>query len=453
MLGPGLPGRRVTYETRLLIVTIIVSAVVLLLLARLRFPETSAVVTTTQPLERLAARATYDDLAISIARLEEAIAPSLVTLRISGAADTAPRRLSDVLMRPAGEMAAVQHVPALRISPTTGVAAIAPGTAISGIVGRSEPIGTSGVIGADPIRRLALVRLPEAPARPVRQLALSDLRTPTYIVAVEGTRAGVTLRPVFLGRAERFGSPRFSRALLPLGGAVVTTGALMFTMQGEFLGCAVVEDGTLAIVGANDVMDTVERLLVSVPVPIDPGLSVQPLTATMAAATGAPHGVVVAAVSNGSPAQGILEAGDVITQIDKEPVDTPDALLLQLGSRLATGPVQIAFARDRKLHTATLERHEHAPTLTFDEDALALQPGRNGVLVAGVEPGSAWELAGLLPGDEILRIGSVREPSPAAVRQALADTPHGDSLILVLRRGTEQRVIGVRLHTDDAERR
>jgi hypothetical protein len=304
MPAAGSAGRRVSYETRLLIVTIVVSALVLLLLARLRFPEAPPVVTATQPLDRLAARATYDDLATSIARLEEAIAPNLVTLRASGATDPAPRQLTDVLLRAPGDLPEVQHFPALRIGPGTGVAALPPGTAVSGVVGRADPLGVSGVIGADPVRRLALVRLPEAPARPVRQLALADLRTPIYVVAVEGTRAGVTLRPVFLGRAERFTSPRFSRPLLPLGGALVTGGALMFTLQGEFLGCVIDEDGTLAIVGATDVLDTVERLLVSPPMPVDPGISVQPLTAGLAAATGVPHGVVVAAVFEDGPADG-----------------------------------------------------------------------------------------------------------------------------------------------------
>jgi hypothetical protein len=454
MPGAGASGRRVSYETRLLILTIVVSALVLLLLARLRFPETSPVVTATQPLDRLAARATYDDLATSIARLEEAIAPSLVTLRVSGATDAAPRQLADVLTRPAGETAAIQHIPALRIGPSTGVAALAPGTLVSGIVGRPEPVGSAGLIGLDPVRRLALVRLPEAPARPVRQLALADLRTPTYVVAVEGTRAGVTLRPVFLGRAERFGSARFARALLPLGGAVVTTGALMFTLQGEFLGCAVVEEGTLAIVSAIEVLEIVDRLLVSAPSPVDPGISVQPLTMGLAAATGAPHGVVVADVFDGSPASGVLEPGDVITQIDGDLVDTPDALLLQLGSRLAAGAVPITFARQRKLHAATLSPPAHATVAAPQDRTLDLQPGAGGARVSSVERGSAWEAAGLLPGDDIVRIGTVAEPSPAAARQVIADTRVGDHLMIVIRRGTSQRAITVEFHAEhDASRR
>jgi hypothetical protein len=438
--GPS--GRRVSYETRLLILTIVVSALVLLLLARLRFPE-APVVTTTQPLDRLAARATYDDLATSIARLEEAIAPSLVTLRTSGMSHPPPRQMADVLLRPPHELVEIQHIPALRIGPGTGVAALPPGTVVSGMVGRSDPLGVSAIIGADPVRRLALVRLPEAPVRPVRQLALSDLRTPTYVVAVEGTRAGVTLRPVFLGRSERYASPRFSRALLPLGGAMVTGGALMFTLQGEFLGCVIDEDGTLSIVGATDVLDTVERLLVSPPMPIDPGIAVQPLTTGLAAATGTPRGVVVARVFEDGPAAGVLEPGDVITAVDGTSVDTPDALLLQLGTRLASGPVPVVFARQRKLQTAMLplEGREWPPAP--DDDDLALQATAGGTRIPIVERGSSWEAAGLQAGDEIVRVGDIDAPGPGMVRQAIAETGAGEYLMLVIRRGGEQRVVAV----------
>ena len=75
-----------------------------------------------------------------------------------------------------------------------------------------EDIELASIVGRDAVRQLARVRVPEGPPPAVRPLALSALRTPTYVVAVEGTQAGATLRPLFLGRSERFASARWSRA-------------------------------------------------------------------------------------------------------------------------------------------------------------------------------------------------------------------------------------------------
>ena len=162
--------------------------------------------------------------------------------------------------------------------------------------------------------------VPEAPARELMVLALEALRTPVYVVAVEGTQAGVTLRPVFLGRGDRFGSARWARQLLPLGGIPVEPGALLFSLDGEFVGSVVVEDGAPAIADARDVLDSVARLA-SAPsaVPSTAGVSVQFLTPELASATGAPRGVVVSEVDPGGPASGILQAADVIEALRLKP--------------------------------------------------------------------------------------------------------------------------------------
>src|SRR5688572_17822581 len=87
---------RLSRESRLLFLTIAVAALVLLALARLRFPE-RPIADTIAPLERLAARASYDALAADIQRVEATIAPNLVVLRVAMRSDTEPRQLRDVL--------------------------------------------------------------------------------------------------------------------------------------------------------------------------------------------------------------------------------------------------------------------------------------------------------------------------------------------------------------------
>ena len=447
---------RISRETRLLIATILVSAVVLLLLARLRFPEPPPTIdTATQPLERLAARASFEELATRVARLEQSIAPNLIVFRLSPRADPAPRRLDAAMAQLESMPRDVRHVPALRINSTTALAAIPPSLRISGIIGQVEASATASIAAADPVRHLARVRVPEGPSRPLPQLALASLQTPTYIVAVEGTQAGLTVRPVFLGRSERFNSPRWSRPLLPLGGAIVIPGALMFTLDGQFLGCVVLEDGMPAIAGATDILEAVERVEPLMR-PVDAGIAVQALTPPISQATGAARGVVVAEVADGGPASGVLEAGDVIAAVDGQTIDDPEALLLRLGTRLASGAVQLTLARAGKPLQAELRA---PPRIENDPKSAAMSPvqlesmARRGTRIRAVDARSSLALAGLTAGDVVVRAGAIRAPSPSQLRQEIGRTGAGEFLILVFRRGDTQRVTAVRGERGDVAAR
>ena len=135
--GDGNIGRRrLTRETKLLIVTMSVSALVLLALAQLRFPDAPNLVeTAAQPLDRLASRASYDELASSVARVEASVFPNIVVLRLGGETTETSRRLTDLLASPASDVLN-RHVPALRLSGTTAVAALDRADRIAGVVGR-----------------------------------------------------------------------------------------------------------------------------------------------------------------------------------------------------------------------------------------------------------------------------------------------------------------------------
>ena len=60
--------RRWPRETRLLVITIVLSLAVLLMLARFRFPAQQPLALPVQPLQQLAARAAFDDLSASVTR-------------------------------------------------------------------------------------------------------------------------------------------------------------------------------------------------------------------------------------------------------------------------------------------------------------------------------------------------------------------------------------------------
>lgn len=430
----------ISRESRLLLVTIVVCVLVLLLLARVRFPEPAIAETVSQPLERLAARASYDALAADIERVEAMIAPNLVVLRTALRMDVMPRRTQDVL-NPSEASDGVRHVAALRISPDMALAAIEGGVRIDGIVGQT---GTAAVLATDPVRRISRVQVPDAPSRTISVLPLASLRTPVYVVAVEGTQAGVTVRPVFLGRSTRFESARWSRPLLPLGGTALATGALLFSLAGEFIGCVVEEEGALAVAGARDVLDAVEGLAsASAPVPATLGISVQPLTSALARATGAPHGVVIAGVDPDGPAAGVLRPADVVVTVRGEALDTPDRLLLYVAAGPPGEPMELTIVRNREpIEVSVVPAAAHldvdaGPTPVDFERA----PGDGTRVTAASGDGSP--VVGLRPGDVVLSAGDVTEPTPEQLRELLAALPPDGLLLVTARRGTEQRVLAV----------
>lgn len=351
-------------ETRLLVVTITLSVLVLVVLSRFRFPERAPMIALSPaPLDRLAARAGYDELAAIVGSVQRSIEPSLVVLRLAPESDGAPRGLADVLRAPALASGAT-HAPALRIDSTTAVAALNPDARILGVVGQGPSVDPPTIIAADPLRRLALVRVSSTRTEPVRPLSLSDLQTPTYVIVVEGTQAGLSFRPLFVGSSARFVDPRWERPLLAVSGVPLTSaGALVFSTEGQFLGAALVDGDTLALAGARDIIATVNRLSTGdVPVPIDAGIRVQALSAEVSAALGGRSGVVVADVQASGAAHGVVQPRDVILSVDGQPVASTDQFLLRVaqspaGSQLVLSVIRAEQALDV---TLTLPSPPHA---------------------------------------------------------------------------------------------
>lgn len=317
-------------ETRLLLLTIVVSAGVLLVLARFRFPN-EAPAAPPQPLERLAARATFDELAGIVERLDRTIAPSLVVLRVAAPESLAPRTLSTLLDGEVARSQMVSYVPALRVRPTAALALLDIGQTVQGVVGDEGAVPL--VIARDPVRRLALVRVPEATADGVWQWRpLDPITVPRYVVSVEASRGGSTLRPVFFGRADRFAEPRWSQPLLVLGHtSVAAEGSFVFSLQGELVGLAVEEAGVMALVPANAVQAVADRLFdKGTPRVTDFGLALRPLGPAEAKARGVTSGLVIASVASGSIAEGRLRAGDLLQAVNGAPAVNVEALLLTL---------------------------------------------------------------------------------------------------------------------------
>jgi hypothetical protein len=435
------PPGRWSRETRLLLLTVAVCAAVLWLLARLRFPDAPAAEVSVPALDRLAARASYDALAEDIRGAEPAIASRILVLRVTAPASAAPRAVREALAGPDAPEG-VRHIVAVRTSADTALAPLDASTRIDGIVG-GDGSGVASILGIDLVRGWARLRVPPVTAAELPQRPISELATPTYVVVIEGTQAGATLRPVFLGQAARFDSARWTRPLLPLGGIAISPGALLFTLSGEFIGAVVVDGGAPAVVGARDLLEAEARLSAGGPAPVgDLGLAVQRLTPELALATGAPRGVVVSEVDPEGPAAAALQPGDVVTALDGRPSTAPDAFLLSVARRRAGEALVVAFVRAGESKTATLSVRasvtaEAAGTVTFVREAglgTRIAPGGRG----GEPP-----IAGLQAGDVVTRAADTAAPTPAQLRAAIAGPSPRGFVALVVRRDGRQRLVAV----------
>lgn len=431
MPGPASWSR----ETRLLLLTLVVSAGVLAVLAQFRFPEVPRADPPAQPLERLAARATYDELAGIVERLDRRIAPSLVVLRTGVPAPPGPRRLRDLLEEPAAASPG-RFAPSLRVRPDIAVAQLDPGATIQGVLGDAEAVPL--VLAHDPIRRLALVRVPPAAdASSWQWQSVATVETPRYVAVVEGTRGGSTLRPIFLGKADRFDEPRWDAPLVVLGhDALARPGAFVFSLEGGLVGMVVHDGGGLAIAPAGALLRAADELLNSGPPPAsDAGLVVQALTGPLASAVGAVTGVLVVHVEPGSPADGVIEPGDLIESLDGIPAGTPETLLLGIARRRPGASVRLGVRRGATRETVTLELGAAGAMRALPPwPGFTVEAGPTGSRVRAVEPASAAAEAGLEPGDDITYFAGRPAPSPRDVASLAAAVAEGRRVLVIVTR-------------------
>jgi serine protease Do len=422
MAEPGASGRR---ETRLLLATIGISVGMLLLLARFRFPEEAArqaAEPAPAPLERLAARATYDELAGIMADLERRILPAVITV--------------------AGRVAeSTIYVPAVRLTPDRAVAILSGERRL--VAGESEP--APALVLRDAVRELVVIAPPPdggIPAVP----ATTGRPGPRYVAVVEAAGTAPSIRPVYIGRTELVSDPRWSEPLLRIAAVQqsVASGSAVFSLDGAFVGLATDVEGRLRIVPAATLRDVAAAAPPAPAVRGELPFEVQPLTDALARAGGAERGVMVSfAPDPNSP----VVSGDVVRSIDGIGVTSVGGFQQVAQSRQPGADVTLEIVRRGKPLTVTVKAIEAdaaaGPPADRDLGAVLRTVAGAGSEVVTVEPHGAADRAGLRRGDVIVAMDGESEPDAPQIASRFRTAAPRAALLLTVSRDGTHRVLAV----------
>lgn len=414
-------------ETRLLLVTIAVSVGVLLLLARFRFPDEAATQTVPSapaPLERLAARAVYDELASTMAEFERRILPRIAVIRFRG---------------PAGETAVV----APRLMADRAVA-VAEGSAM---LQTGAGAGDLEIVGRDESRSLAVLRVPAVDDGIVTIRQGAPRIGPRYVAVVDASANGPIARPVYVARVETRSDANGRPTLLFAGlHQPLARGSAVFSLDGAFLGLVVTPGESTVIVPAETLPAAILNAQPATPAqPATLGIEVDALTPALARATGADHGVVVVRVRPGGPAAEALQSGDVIQAVDGTRVTSVAGFHQVERSRAPGATVSLTGARRRGPLEFTLRAAPaDAPRGTPAGLGLA---GRDvpgvGIEVVSVDEEGLAGTAGLSRGDLIVAIDGEPARSMTVLTRRFRDAAQGAGILLTVQRDHRHRVLAL----------
>lgn len=434
MASPSPPTASAGRETRLLLVTLGLSVVLLLVLARFRFPDSvpeNPASVPTPPLAQLAARATYDDLAKIMDTVERRVGPSMLALEL-----LSPELGSGDAGLPA------RVAPALRIRDDMALVSLAVGEEVASVVGQGG--GPFDVVARDEVRELAVVRVPAraAPTVSVEPLPPSAASS-GYVAVVEASRGGPAVRPVYIGRLDPSSDARWSEPLASLGGTLTAqAGSFAFTLEGGFVGLVVARRGLPSLVPAALVLGAADDLAAGRSRRRgELGIVWQALTPAIARATDTMHGAVVAAVAAGGPADGLLAPGDVVQEIQGAVVRSVADARMAAASVAEGDPAEIDVVRAGESMSLTITTGPQAapaspaPPSTSTSLGLSLRVRPGGIEVTRVARLGAGEAAGLQAGDLITSVQGVPAGRTAVLTDAWASAAEGGSVLLAVSRG------------------
>jgi hypothetical protein len=257
------PEERPARETRLLVLVIVVSLAVLFLLARFQFPATGLVSgpPSPGPLDRLAARATYDDLSAAIAAVVQRLESSVVVVQVEAAPGEEKERNAKEKtgQAPAQAPPATRLLPGVRLRPDLALVHVPAGMRVSSAQTFGGP---TSVFATDLKREIALVRVPSPPESATGVPSVIDLFPGfSYVAVVEAAMGGPTARPVFIGRLDPSVDDRWQPSPLLIGGSPqAPAGSLLFAVDGRLIGMVLPQFNSLALVPPSALNSVVTEL-------------------------------------------------------------------------------------------------------------------------------------------------------------------------------------------------
>ncbi|WP_170769526.1 DegQ family serine endoprotease [Ruegeria lacuscaerulensis] len=193
------------------------------------------------------------------------------------------------------------------------------------------------------------------------------------------------------------------------------------------------------------------------------GVSIQNVSPEIAAAMGidTSTGALVSDVVDGSPAEGVLQQGDIILTFNDEAVDSSSDLPLLVGTTKVGTESTLTVLRDGTEQQLELTIGQHqsaaldvedpvaeatsgtalgvtvAPLTETTRSEIGVSDSVNGVIVTDLKPDSPAAKAGLQRGDVIVKLGSQETDTPDALKAALDSEKTDPALVLINRAGNQ----------------
>ena len=334
------------------------------------------------------------------------------------------------------------------------------------------------VIGSDKLSDIALLKI-EADDLPFVELGDSDkLDVGQWVVAI-GTPFGLDYTATqgivsalsrslpkdtyvpFIQTDAAVNPGNSGGPLFDLDGQVIGVNSQIYSRSGGYMGVSFA-------IPSNIVKNVTEQLKVDGRVSRGwLGVGIQGIDKSLADSLGLPNtkGTLITSVSPSSPADKAgLQAGDVITQFDKQAVNETSELPVIVGSTPIGKKVSVAIVRagkskmldvtveklkskDDKPVVASLEKGSlgvNVSSLT-DADREGFVNKNEGVKIEKVMPDSAASKAGLEVGDIILQVGGKSIDTPAKLKSIITAAKSDKPLAVLLKRGDQSIYVAVHL--------
>ncbi len=331
------------------------------------------------------------------------------------------------------------------------------------------------VIGTDPLTDIALLRIDAGEAlQPVKLGDSDDIRVGEDVVAIGnpfGLSSTVTTGIVsakgrnisegpyaeFIQTDAAINKGNSGGPLFNMEGEVVGVNSVIYSPSGGSVGLGFAVTSNIVEHIAADLRDDgqVSRGWL--------GVSIQTVSPELAAAMGIDQakGALVSEVMGDSPAEGVLQQGDVILSFNGETVKSSSDLPIIVGATKAGTDSTITVLRNGKEQQldVTVGQHQTAAADTGavqGEDAsdaalgvtvaplneaaraeMGVAEGVNGVVVTSLEPDSPAAKAGLQRGDVIVQLGEQATDTPKALKAALESEKTDPALVLINRGGNQ----------------